>query len=169
MAITKAKSKIPHVEWIDLKGNGVLVECAIFKVDDFGNTYYIEIPNLDSIDKNRLSRILQGRSATSFPLWDLMSQVTLNNGVNALNYFHQLVKVITPDGVVMNPRAGTVGTGSVNTNSVAEMKSMEINNRVVESVASEDAGNQAANLSPAQKRAATIAAKKAAAETPPGV
>ncbi len=164
MAITKRKSQIPHVQWIDLKGNGVLIECAVFKEDGFGNTYFLEIPNMDGIDKTRLTRILQSRNAETFPLWDLMSQVTLNNGMNALNYFHQLVKVITPEGVIMNPRAGAVGTGTVNTNSVEDMKSMELGNALVESVAS----NNPDNLSPAQKRAATIAAKKAAAETAPG-
>lgn len=159
MAVTKRDGGLPHVQWIDLKGNGVLTECAVFKEDGFGNTYYLEIPNLDQIDKTRLARILQSRNAETFELWDLMSQVTLNNGLNSLEYFHQLVKVITPDGVVMNPRAGTVGTGTVNTNSVEEMTSMELNNAIVESVSTE-------NLTPAQKRANTMAAKKAAAAAP---
>lgn len=157
MAITRRKSRIPHIEWIDLKGNGVLTECAVFREDGFGNVYYMEVPNLDSIDKSRLSKILQSRNAETFELWDLMSQVTLNNGMNSLEYFHQLVKVITPDGVVMNPRAGQVGTGTVNTNSVEEMTSMDLNNAIVESVQN----NQA--LTPAQKRKITIEAKKNAA------
>jgi hypothetical protein len=109
------KGAQPHVEWIDLKGNGVMVECGVMKRDGFGNIYFIEIPSLDNIDKTRLARILANRNALNFELWDLMSQITLNNGVNALVYFHQLVKIITPDGVVMNPRAGTVGTGRVDT------------------------------------------------------
>lgn len=158
MAITRRKGGLPHVEWIDLKGNGVLIECAIFKEDGFKNVYYLEIPNLDNIDKTRLARMLRSRNAETFELWDLMSQVTLNNGLNALDYFHQLVKVITPDGVIMNPRAGTVGTGSVNTNSVEEMKSMELNNVIVENVVEE------VPLTPAQKRAATMAAKKVLVE-----
>lgn len=115
MTVKTAKGQYPHVEWIDLKGNGVLVECAIMRKDEFGNMYYVEIPALDTIDKTRLVRILTNRNANSFPLWDLMSQITLNNGVNALTYFHQLVKVISPEGVIMNPRAGTVGTGKMDT------------------------------------------------------
>jgi len=115
MTVTTRKGQYPHVEWIDLKGNGVLTECAVLRRDDFGNIYYVEIPMLDGIDKTRLVRILTNRNATNFPLWDLMSQITLNNGVNALTYFHQLVKVISPEGVIMNPRAGTVGTGKVDT------------------------------------------------------
>jgi len=135
MSIAKRKSQIPHVKWIDLKDDGVLYECAVFKEDDFGNTYYLEIAHLDAIDKSRLSRILYSRNAETFELWDLMSQVTLNNGMNALDYFHQLVKVISDRGVIMNPRLGSVGTGSVNTANESEMKSMELNNVVVESVA----------------------------------
>lgn len=100
-----------HVKWIDLQNNGVMTECAVLKTDTFGNMYFITIPNLDGIDKTRLVRILTNQNATHFELWDLMSQITLNNGVNALTYFHQLVKVITPQGVIMNPRQGTVGTG----------------------------------------------------------
>ena len=109
------KGAQPHVEWIDLQGNGVMVECVVMKRDGFGNIYFVEIPSLDAIDKTRMARILANRNANNFELWDLMSQITLNNGVNALVYFHQLVKIITPDGVIMNPRAGTIGTGRVDT------------------------------------------------------
>jgi hypothetical protein len=41
-----------------------------------------------------------------------MSQTTLNNGVNALTYFHQLVKVISEDGVIYTPKGGVVGMGT---------------------------------------------------------
>lgn len=134
MAIRKTPGGLPHVFWIDLKSNNVLTECAVFKTDERGNTHYMEIPSLDGIDKGRLFKILSSRNATSFPLWDLMSQVTLNNGSNALEYFHQLVKVITEDGVVLNPRAGHVGGGKVNLNSKEQMASMELKNAKVESV-----------------------------------
>lgn len=113
MAIQQHAGNLPHIKWLELKGDGVLTECAVLKTDGFGNIHYIEVPILDSIDKQRLARILTNRNAPTFELWDLMSQITLNNGVNALEYFHQLVKVISPDGVVMNPRQGVVGTGRV--------------------------------------------------------
>jgi hypothetical protein len=112
MTVRQHDGNIPHVKWIDLKGNNILVECAILKTDSLGNIYYIEIPNLDHIDKQRLSRLLRNRNAVNFELWDLCSQVTLNNGMNALEYFHQLVKVITPTGVIMNPKVGAIGVGS---------------------------------------------------------
>lgn len=154
MTITKREGGFPHVYWIDLKGNGVLVECAVLKEDGFGNIFYIELPSLDGIDKTRMARIVSSRNALNFDMWDLMSQVTLNNGLNALEYFHQLVKVITPAGVIMNPRAGTVGTGTVDIGSAEQMASMELN-AGVESVV------EGAEQTPAEKRAATIAAKKA--------
>ena len=111
MTVTTRRGNLPHIKWIDLAGNGVLTECAVLKEDTLGNIYYVEIPSLDNIDKQRISRIISNRNANNFELWDLMSQITLNNGVNALEYFHQLVKVITPDGIVMNPKVGVVGTG----------------------------------------------------------
>jgi len=120
------KGNIPHTEWIDLKGNGVLVECAILKEDDNGNKHYIEIPNLDDIDKRRLVSILNNRNVKNFELWDLMSQVTLNNGVNSLAYFHQLVKVITKQGVVMNPRDGHIGIGKVSIGDVGSGKAKAV-------------------------------------------
>lgn len=122
MAITQHEGNIPHIKWLDLKNNNVLVECAILKEDGFGNIYYIEVPNLDQIDKQRMVRILTNRNSPNFELWDLMSQITLNNGMNALEYFHQVVKVITPTGVIMNPRVGAigVGVGSVNLSAPGE-------------------------------------------------
>jgi hypothetical protein len=115
MAIIARPGNLPHIKWIDLKNDGVLIECAVMKEDDFGNIYFIQVNQLDSIDRRRLARILQNRNAQNFELWDLMSNITLNNGINALTYFHQLVKVITPTGVVSSPKQGEVGTGYVRT------------------------------------------------------
>ena len=98
----------PHVEWIDL-GNGLLTEVAVLKKDGEGNTYYFELNKLDAIDRQRLFNIITKRHAGQFPLWDLLNQHTLGNGMNALNYFHQLVKVVTADGQVMDPKQGVIG------------------------------------------------------------
>ena len=106
------KTAVPHVEWIELHGDGLMHECAIMKRDANGNTHYIEIAKLDKIDKSRLSRILNSRNALHMELWNLMGDVTLNNGVNALEYFHQLVRVISPQGVIYNPRTGVVGAAA---------------------------------------------------------
>jgi hypothetical protein len=49
------------------------------------------------------------RNSRSFELYDLMAQKTLGNGMNALAYFHQLVRQLTPNGKVMDPRSGQMG------------------------------------------------------------
>ncbi len=100
----------PHIKWLELKKDGIMHECAIMKTDEHGNVYYFELGKIDSIDKQRMARLLMNRNADRHELWDLMSQTTLNNGVNALTYFHQLVKIISPDGVIYTPRGGVVGT-----------------------------------------------------------
>ena len=108
-----------HVAWIELHADGILHECAILKQNRDGNIMFFPINNLDEIDRRRLAGILLDRNAQQFELWDLMAQKTLGNGVNALAYFHQLVKVLTPAGKIMDPKSGQVGgfvnTGSVNT------------------------------------------------------
>lgn len=104
----------PHIEWIELYNDGILHECAIMKRDNAsGNVLFFRTNDLDSIDKRRLAGILMDRNARSLELWDLMANKTLGNGVNALQYFNQLVKQLTPNGKVIDPRAGQVGTGSV--------------------------------------------------------
>lgn len=99
----------PHVEWLDLYGDGTLHECAVVKKDNIGNVYFIRIRELDIVDKRRIAKILTGRNATNFALWDLLFQSTLGNGMNALEYFHQYVKVKTPRGQIMQPQMGTIG------------------------------------------------------------
>ncbi len=151
MSVTKYPGKIPHTQWIDLKNNGVLVECAVLKEDGFGNVYYIEVPSLDGIDKNRLTRIIATPRSAEIPLWETMGNSMLKNGMNALDYFHQLVKVITPEGVVMNPRIGSVGTGKLDTVVPQNLGDESTPNVLVD------------ERTPAQKRAETIAARKAEA------
>lgn len=106
---TKKSPKFPHVEWIDLHDDGVLFECAVVKRDVRGNIYFIRLDRLDSIDLSRMFNIINNRNAKSYELWDLMSQVTLGNGINALVYFHQLVEMITPSGQIMKPKLGMTG------------------------------------------------------------
>ena len=103
-------STAPHCKFVDLFNNGVMHECAIMKTDDVGNMYFFEVGALDRIDKSRLVRILSDRNVNNFELWDLMAQHTLNNGVNALEYFHQMVKVLTPNGQIISPRDGVKGS-----------------------------------------------------------
>lgn len=113
--IQSRPSQYPHVEWLDLQNNGIYVECAIMRKDNNGNIYFFEINHLDSIDKRRLLSIITNRNSNLYELWDLMSNITLKNGVNALTYFHQLVKVVSPSGQIYSPRSGVIGGRDVNT------------------------------------------------------
>lgn len=110
MTVKTRPSKFPHIEWIDLTDNGVFVECAVVKKDARGNMYIIRLNKLDSIDLARLHDIVTNRNARNYELWDLMAQITLGNGMNALFYFHQLVDVLTPNGQIIKPRLGVVGS-----------------------------------------------------------
>jgi hypothetical protein len=117
----EASRDYPHIAWIDLHKDGVLHECAILKQNGDGNILFFQVNSLDEIDRRRLAGILADRNASNFELWDLMAQKTLGNGVNALAYFHQLVKVLSPAGKIMDPKSGQIGgivAGQVNTAAV---------------------------------------------------
>ena len=103
------KGSFAHVEWVDLQENGTLVEVAVVKRDEQGNIYFFELNKLDEIDRQRLFNIITKRVSDKFELWDLLSQHTLGNGMNALTYYHQLVKILTPAGTIIDPKAGVIG------------------------------------------------------------
>jgi hypothetical protein len=96
---------LPHIYWIDIKGDSVMVEVAVMNKQSIGDgpVSYIQLDMLDQVDKSRLAKLVKSRDADKYELWDLMANSTLGNGMNALDYFHQLVKVITPEGVIMRP------------------------------------------------------------------
>ena len=99
-----------HYVSMDLYGNGVAHDVVVVKHDeDNGDVYFIKVSDLDQIDRARMRQILTKRNANNMPLWDVMSQVTLKNGENALEYFHQLVKVRTSSGQIINPSAARRG------------------------------------------------------------
>jgi hypothetical protein len=94
-------SKYRFIEWLDIDGTGMLVECAIMKKFDNGDVYFIPLSALDMIDKQRLHGIITHRNAGMYTeLWQLLEQNTLGNGANALNYFNQLAKQLTASGQV---------------------------------------------------------------------
>lgn len=107
--LVRQKSSLPHMEWMNIKNDGTLIECAIMKEDKQGNIYHIPITSLDDTDRSRLAKLITNRNAQNFELWDLMQQTTLGNGINALEYFHQLVKVLTPQGTIIDPIQGRRG------------------------------------------------------------
>ena len=106
----------PHIEWLELHApDGIMHECAVMRRTGDGNVLFFKTNDLDEIDRRRLAGILADRNAGNFELWDLMSQKTLGNGMNALAYFNQLVKLLTPNGKIMDPKSGQICSGAVNT------------------------------------------------------
>jgi hypothetical protein len=103
------KGAFPHIWWLDLDGNGSLTECAVMKVFPSGDVNFIPVAQLDNIDKERLIKIINNRNADMYELWDLMSQITLGNGKNALEYFSQLVRARTASGVEIPVGTGRMG------------------------------------------------------------
>jgi hypothetical protein len=80
--------------------------------DEDGKTQYeiwfIKNDELDPIDKQRLLEVLQKSARVNDfqPLYETLADVTLGNGQNALDYFHQYVKVLYPSGVIQRPKLG---------------------------------------------------------------
>ena len=111
--VQNVASKYPHIEWMDVESNGVLVECAIMQEKSNGDIAFFAVNSLDNTDKQRLLKIISHRQAGSHDLWDLMKEMTLNNGCNALDYFHQLVRIKTPHGKIVRPSDGIRGASIV--------------------------------------------------------
>lgn len=95
------KSEFPHIEYIDVNDDGVLEEVAVVKRWEDGSLSYILIASLGAIDKARLLKIVTSGHAGKYELWDLMTQIKLSNGMNALDFFHQnLIKMKRAKGSV---------------------------------------------------------------------
>lgn len=100
-------AKYQHVRQIDLKKDGLIHEILVVKEDlSNGDIYFIKTADLDPIDRKRFLKILAKRDATNYPLWDLLSQVTLPNGCNALEMYHQLVMNRLANGRIVPPGKG---------------------------------------------------------------
>ena len=99
----------PHIKRIDLHNDGTVHEVLVMQELDNGDLYFIRIDYLDEIDRNRMRTILSKRDAAKYPLWDLLDQTTLPNGVNALVFFQQFVKVRSASGKIFNPGQGRMG------------------------------------------------------------
>lgn len=109
-----------HVQYIDLLGNGVLEEVVVVKEEVNGDKYFIQTSLLDVVDLERLRHILDKRDSNLYPMWDLMATTMLRNGMNALEYFHQMVRVKTVAGPIIRP--GHTGTGTVQITTPAESR-----------------------------------------------
>ena len=98
------KTKYPHIERLALDETGALKECLIVKKMDDGNIFLIPLEKLDSIDKKRILRLINTPNASRMEMWEVMSQTKLQNGMNALTYFHQMVlQKVGDTGLVIKP------------------------------------------------------------------
>lgn len=106
--------KTRFIKYLDLERNGIAVEVTVVKVVEVSKgeneIWFIRNDELDSIDRQRLLEVLQksARVDDYQPLYETLADVTLGNGVNALDYFHQYVKVLYPSGTIRRPKLGRV-------------------------------------------------------------
>lgn len=100
--IDKRATDLKHVFLIDWHDDGLLKEIAIVMETQDGTLFGIEVDKLHPIDKARLKKVITSVHADKYPLWELLSQGRLNNGMNALDFFHaNYVKVKRPRGAVI--------------------------------------------------------------------
>ena len=100
--IEKRGTDLKHVFLIDWNDDGLLKEIAIVMETQDGTIFGIEVEKLHPIDKSRLKKVITSVHADKYALWELLSQGRLNNGLNALDFFHQnYVKVKRPRGAVI--------------------------------------------------------------------
>lgn len=102
-------SKFSHVYWADIKGNGLIEEVVVIAHAPNGTVWFVPVNSLDHIDRARMFRLINDRTSTMLPLYEIMSHTRLNNGVNALEYFHQITKMMTPGGVITRVNSGYLG------------------------------------------------------------
>lgn len=105
------KTTLNHIFLFDILGDGRFREIAAVKMEKntdgtIRSIHYIDIALLDNIDKGRLKRIITGVHSNKYELWDLLSQDTLDNGKNSLDYFHQMVKIERGIGAVNTSMGG---------------------------------------------------------------
>lgn len=107
--IEKRPTDLHHVFLIDWNDDGLLKEIAVVMETPDGTIYGIEVDKLHPIDKSRLKKFLVSVHADKYPLWELLSQGRLNNGMNPLDFFHMnYVKVKRPRGAILGGGLATV-------------------------------------------------------------
>ncbi len=111
----KTRANLNHIEYVDVNNDGILEEIAVVKRNpEDGTIHYIDVAPLDPIDKARLKRIVTSQHADKYELWELMSQTKLENGMNALDFFHtNLVKVKRGNQTTSTQFGGSLATAKV--------------------------------------------------------
>lgn len=106
--------KMNHIEYIDVNDDGVLEEVAVVKRSEDGTIHYIDVAPLHKIEKARLKRIVTSQHADKYPLWELLAQSKLENGMNALDFFHSnLIKVKRGTGTTSTQFGGGLASAGV--------------------------------------------------------
>ena len=79
-----------HIEFLDVDGTGIKKEIVVVKKWENGIISYIDLAKLDKIDRARMKQVLShpGAQNDTMQLYQIMATITLNNGLNALDYFH---------------------------------------------------------------------------------
>lgn len=85
--IEKRPTAFHHVFLIDWDDNGIFKEVVVLKEFEDGTIRGIEVERLHPIDKSRIKKIVTSQHADKYELWELMSQITMKNGYNALDFF----------------------------------------------------------------------------------
>lgn len=107
--IEKRPTDLRHVFLIDWNDDGLLKEIAVVMEAPDGSIYGIEVDKLHPIDKARLKKFIVSVHADKYPLWELLSQGQLNNGLNPLDFFHMnYVKIKRPRGAILGGGLATV-------------------------------------------------------------
>lgn len=106
-------TKLPHIFHCDIDDTGLLREIAVVKQLKDGTLYYIDIEPQHPVDKARLKKAVMSQYAAERPLWEILSNITLSNGMNALDFFHSnCVKVKRPKGAkVTNGSLESISAG----------------------------------------------------------
>lgn len=100
--IEKRPTDLNHVFLVDWNDDGLLKEIAVVMEAPDGSIYGIEIDKLHPIDKARLKKFIVSVHADKYPLWELLSQGQLNNGINPLDFFHMnYVKIKRPRNAIL--------------------------------------------------------------------
>lgn len=102
-----------HMEALPLDVDGTTTEVVVLKRYPNGDRLVIRVDDLDEEDRRRMRKFLSEQHAGLFELWDLLSQRRLGNGMNALEYFHQLVvHYVAATRTVKKPNAANFAMSS---------------------------------------------------------
>lgn len=130
--IEKRPTDLHHVFLIDWNDDGLLKEIAVVMETPDGSIYGIEVENLHPIDKSRLKKFLVSVHADKYPLWELLANGQLNNGINPLDFFHMnYVKIKRPRGAVLGGGLASVevyGDDSIIGSKFSDPRSAQVTN-----------------------------------------